>query len=122
MLFRARVIRHDRWCVCQAAATRVSGGTGRPHDAVWRCRKVDWSAAGELHRCSVRVHKYRWQQHAINGPTSLRSRRLMIDPGFPDQRPQNRTSETMEKVFEKFSFETAEIVGRPEIPIRVIAS
>jgi hypothetical protein len=54
--------------------------------------------------------------------TSLMSRMLMIDPGFPDHRRQNRASETVERVFDKSFFETTEITGRLDIPLRLIAS
>jgi hypothetical protein len=54
--------------------------------------------------------------------TSLMSRRLMIDPCFLDHRRQNGTCETVERVFDKFNFETAEIAGRLDIAIRIITS
>jgi hypothetical protein len=48
--------------------------------------------------------------------------RVMIDPGFPDHRRQNRASETVERAFGKCNLETAEIAGRLDIPNRVAAS
>jgi hypothetical protein len=44
------------------------------------------------------------------------------DPGVPDHRRQERTSETRESVSKKSNIGTAEIAGRLNIPIRVVAS
>jgi hypothetical protein len=44
------------------------------------------------------------------------------DSGFPDHRRQNRTSETVERIFDKSNFKTAQISWHLDIPIPVLAS